>query len=286
MRERLVPWSYWPTNPSPCSQPASAASAISPPTQLVDRPSSRSDAMRACRRGAARRPATNFPVLPPPLAFHTRWSGVASSVYPALVWMRRTRLRPFAFVATTLVSPLASYTLAPTASRSTNSPIGTKPAGVLTNEWYGWHALACCGTPLTPMLNHTGLLKAARWVTRMYFSSALNASASPSSTKYPPSMPHRVMVSTTRSTTWRNDDSRSGVPSVPRKYFWATMLVAFTDHATGNSTSRCSNATVPSFQLLIRASRRSHTTSSYGSTPGDVNNRRRPMDTRSGASDM
>ena len=34
-------------------------------------------------------------------------------------------------------------------------------------------ALACCGTPLTPMLNHTGLLNAARWVTRMYFSSAL-----------------------------------------------------------------------------------------------------------------
>ena len=87
------------------------------------------------------------------------------------------------------------------------------------------------------MLNHTGLLNAARWVTRMYFSSALNASASSSSTKYPPSMPQRVMVSTTRSTTWRNDDSRSGVPSVPRKYFWATMLVALTDHATGNSTS-------------------------------------------------
>ena len=30
--------------------------------------------------------------------------------------------------------------------------------------------------------------------------------------------------------TWRSDDSRSGVPSVPRKYFWATMLVAFSDH--------------------------------------------------------
>ena len=38
------------------------------------------------------------------------------------------------------------------------------------------------------------------------------------------------MVSTTRSTTWRSDVSRSGVPSVPRKYFWATMLVAFSDH--------------------------------------------------------
>ena len=49
--------------------------------------------------------------------------------------------------------------------------------------------------------------------------------------------------------TWRSDDSRSGVPSVPRKYFWATMLVAFTDHVTGNSTPSCSKATEPSFQL-------------------------------------
>ncbi len=51
-----------------------------------------------------------------------------------------------------------------------------------------------------------------------------------------------------------------GVPSVPRKYFWATMLVAFSDQPTGNSTPSCSNATVPSFQLLMRASRRSQAT--------------------------
>ena len=75
-------------------------------------------------------------------------------------------------------------------------------------------------------------------------------------------MPHWVMVSATRSITWRSDCSRPGVPSVPRKYFWATMLVAFSDHDTGNSTPSCSKATVPSFQLLIRASRRSHSTSS------------------------
>ena len=62
--------------------------------------------------------------------------------------------------------------------------------------------------------------------------------------------------------TWRSDDSRPGVPSVPRKYFWETMLVALTDHDTGNSTPSCSKATVPSFQFEIRASRRSHTTSS------------------------
>jgi len=45
------------------------------------------------------------------------------------------------------------------------------------------HALACCGTPCTPMLNHTGELKAARWLTRMYFSSLRNDAASSSSTK-------------------------------------------------------------------------------------------------------
>src|SRR3954462_4733069 len=45
------------------------------------------------------------------------------------------------------------------------------------------HADACCGTSFTPMLNHTGELKAARWCTRMYLSSSRNASASWSSTK-------------------------------------------------------------------------------------------------------
>ena len=33
-------------------------------------------------------------------------------------------------------------------------------------------AEACCGTPFTPMLNHTGELNAARWVTRMNLSSS------------------------------------------------------------------------------------------------------------------
>ncbi len=45
------------------------------------------------------------------------------------------------------------------------------------------HADACCGTPATPMLNHTGLLKAAFCVTTRCFSSALNVSASPASAK-------------------------------------------------------------------------------------------------------
>jgi hypothetical protein len=70
------------------------------------------------------------------------------------------------------------------------------------------------------------------------------------------------MVSTTRSITWRSDDSRSGVPGTPRKYFWATMLVALSDQLVGNSTSVCSKATDPSRKFVMRASRRSHSSSS------------------------
>src|SRR3954453_12909698 len=105
---------------------------------------------------------------------------------------------------------------------------------------------ACWGTPATPMLNHTGLLNAAFWVTTRCFSSALNAAASRSSVKYPPSVPHCVMVSTTRSATCLSDHSRSGVPIVPRKYFWARMFVALSDQLAGTSTPSCSKATDPS----------------------------------------
>ncbi len=41
----------------------------------------------------------------------------------------------------------------------------------------------CWGTPATPMLNHTGELKAAIWWMIRYFSSARKVSASSSSTK-------------------------------------------------------------------------------------------------------
>src|SRR5580704_6688343 len=44
-------------------------------------------------------------------------------------------------------------------------------------------AEACCGTPWTPMLNHTGELKAARWFTMMCLSSSLKVLASASSSK-------------------------------------------------------------------------------------------------------
>src|ERR1700722_4579626 len=44
-------------------------------------------------------------------------------------------------------------------------------------------ALPCCGTPCTPMLNHTGELNAAFWWMTRYLSSWLKTSASSSSTK-------------------------------------------------------------------------------------------------------
>ena len=71
-----------------------------------------------------------------------------------------------------------------------------------------------------------------------------------------------MIVSTMRSTTCFRLVSRSGVPSVPRKYFWARMLVALNDHEAGTSTSNCSKATEPSRKFEMRASRRSQTTSS------------------------
>ncbi len=58
-------------------------------------------------------------------------------------------------------------------------------------------------------------------------------------------MPQAVIVSATRSTTWRSDVSRSGVPRVPRKYFWARMLVAFMLQVVGTSTPSCSKAIAP-----------------------------------------
>ena len=93
-----------------------------------------------------------------------------------------------------------------------------------------------------------------------------------------------MIVSATRSITWRSECSRSTVPGVPRKYFWATMLVAFTDQVVGNSTPSCSKATEPSWKFVMRASRRSQVTSSYGSMPSVVKWRRMPIPVCSGAS--
>ncbi len=68
------------------------------------------------------------------------------------------------------------------------------------------------------------------------------------------------MVPATRSIIWRTEVSRSGEPGWPRKYFWATMLVAFWVQLLGNSTSRCSKAGEAGSP--ITASRRSHSNSS------------------------
>ena len=56
-------------------------------------------------------------------------------------------------------------------------------AGIVSSTDKMKQALACCGTPFTPMLNHTGLLNAARWVMIRYLSSSLKAAASASSAK-------------------------------------------------------------------------------------------------------
>ena len=107
-------------------------------------------------------------------------------------------------------------------------------------------ALHCCGVSGTPTLNHTGELNAAFWLTSRCASSSAKTRASSAVAKYRFFVPQPVIVSTTRPTSWRTEDSRWGVPRVPRKYFWATMLVAFCDHVIGNSTSRCSKALPPS----------------------------------------
>src|SRR5687768_9478668 len=100
-----------------------------------------------------------------------------------------------------------------------------------------------CGCSSKPTLNHTGELNAASWLSRMYVSSASNASPSSTEAKYPRSRPQSVIVPATRPTICLTERSRVGEFSCPRKYFWATMLVEFCDQLLGNSTPFCSNAT-------------------------------------------
>src|SRR5687767_4969373 len=128
------------------------------------------------------------------------------------------------------------------------------------------HALHC-GFSSTPTLNQTGELNAAFWLTSRWESSLAKTSASVCVAKYPPFRPHPVIVSATREIICRTEVSRCGVPSGPRKYFWATMFVAFCDQDLGNSTSRCSKAFPPSLKLGMIASRRSQSISSNGWTP-------------------
>src|SRR5205814_2582282 len=88
-----------------------------------------------------------------------------------------------------------------------------------------------------PQLNHTGLLNAAFWYTRICFRSSLNARRSSSPAKYLLARPHSVIVVTTRPMSCLTLRSRSAVPIDPRKYFETTMLVACCDQDFGISTS-------------------------------------------------
>ncbi len=122
-----------------------------------------------------------------------------------------------------------------------------------------------CGLSSKPTLNHTGELNAAIWCSRMWVSSCSNASASSGVAKYPRSLPQPAIVPATREIICLTECSRAGEPSWPRKYFWATMLVAFCDQLVGNSTSRCSNATRSPWPMW--ASRSSQSTDSKGCFP-------------------
>src|ERR671921_2819670 len=93
-----------------------------------------------------------------------------------------------------------------------------------------------CGDSSKPTLNHTGELNAAIWFRRMCVSSASKVSESSSEAKYPRARPQSEMVPATRETICLTERSRVGDVSCPRKYFWATMFVAFCDHDFGNST--------------------------------------------------
>src|SRR6187549_382680 len=126
-----------------------------------------------------------------------------------------------------------------------------------------------CGAFSKPQLNHTGLLNAAFWYTRMCFKSSLNACRSSSLAKYLPAFAQAVIVLTTRPMSCLTLCSRSSDPICPRKYLDTTMLVACCDQARGISTSRCSKTTLPD-SLPMTADRISHCTSSNGSTPGSV----------------
>ena len=85
-------------------------------------------------------------------------------------------------------------------------------------------------------------------------------------------MPQSAIVSATRSIICLALRSRSGVPRWPRKYLLATTWVASCDQAFGISRSFCSKTASPRSLVMI-ASRVSHSTVSYGWTPGRVKRR-------------
>src|SRR5215831_16416887 len=81
----------------------------------------------------------------------------------------------------------------------------------------------------TPTLNHTGELNEAFCCTSRWVSSSAKAAASAGVAKYSCCSPQVRIEDTTRPMSCFTLDSRSGVPSGPRKYFDATTLVASCD---------------------------------------------------------
>src|SRR5207247_4476816 len=90
-----------------------------------------------------------------------------------------------------------------------------------------------CGAFSKPQLNHTGLLNAAFWYTRMCFRSSLNACRSSSVAKYFCVRAHIVIVSTTRPMSWRALCSRSGEQRWPPNHLEAAEDGACIDHPFG-----------------------------------------------------
>ena len=63
--------------------------------------------------------------------------------------------------------------------------------------------------------------------------------------------PHAVVTLTMRSMSWRTLVSRSGAPSLPRKYLEATTLVAVIDQKVGTSMSFCSKKDFPASSAML-----------------------------------
>ena len=94
----------WPTKPSACSHPTSAASSTS-----VWYESRRTSVRVDRRRAAPGSTSSTRRQAPTPLAIaYTRWSPVASTATPLRSSIRKTALSPFSLTATTRVVPMPS----------------------------------------------------------------------------------------------------------------------------------------------------------------------------------
>src|SRR3989344_4034202 len=79
------------------------------------------------------------------------------------------------------------------------------------------------GCSFTPTLNQTGLLKEAIWYKSIWRNSSAKVSDSRLFFKCPNFSPQVWITTTTRSIIWRRAFSRTGVPTLPRKYLVETI---------------------------------------------------------------